>query len=335
MGKGAKISAKKPGAKSRNPVVKSSKTNGSRSINSPIDQILHLQRTVGNRAVQKLFSSGALQTKLRIGQPNDKYEQEADRVADEVMRMPEPEVQRQVEPEEEEEEETLQAKPLSDQITPLVQRQVEAEEEEEEAIQTKLADGMQVQRQEEQPEEDEEETIQTKKVPGRALELTPKLEFRIQALRGSGQPLPKSARAFFEPRFSHDFSQVRIHTDARAAKTAKTLNAQAFTVGRNIVFGAGEYAPETATGKRLLAHELTHVVQQGSKHNVQPELQKSPDVGFIVHSLTRKRGYLDDPSEDGAGRVSWPLSFAVTSPLDAQGDVEVTGGPPIPVPVMK
>ncbi|KAF5424757.1 hypothetical protein C5S42_12550 [Candidatus Methanomarinus sp.] len=70
---------------------------------SPVDRILYLQRTVGNQAVSRLMKSGALQVKLRIGQPGDKYEQEADRVADAVMRMPEPGVQRQVEPEEEEE----------------------------------------------------------------------------------------------------------------------------------------------------------------------------------------------------------------------------------------
>ncbi|PPA80364.1 MAG: hypothetical protein C00003105_00429 [ANME-2 cluster archaeon HR1] len=70
---------------------------------SPVDRILYLQRTVGNQAVSRSMKSGALQAKLKIGQPGDKYEQEADRVADAVMRMPEPGVQRQVEPEEEEE----------------------------------------------------------------------------------------------------------------------------------------------------------------------------------------------------------------------------------------
>jgi len=228
-----------------------------------------------------------VQAKLTIGQPNDKYEQEADYVADEVMRMPEPGVQRQVEPEEEEEEtlqpkplvsqitplvqvqvqrqeeeeETPQAKPLAEQITPLVQRQIEPEEEEEEAIQTKLADGMQVQRQEE-PEEEEEEPIQTKQVRTRAPSETPNLASRIESLKGSGQPLPRSVRAFFEPRFGHNFSQVRVHTDAQADKTARAVNARAFTLGRDIVFGVGEHAPNTASGRKLLAHELTHVVQQ-------------------------------------------------------------------------
>jgi hypothetical protein len=216
-----------------------------------------------------------IQAKLRIGQPNDKYEQEADRVAEQVMRMPEPRLQRQVEPEEQEEE-TLQAKRLTEQITPLVQRQVEPEEEEEEeAVQTKLADGMQMQRQEE-PEEEEEEPIQTKQVSTRASEVTPNLASRIQSLKGGGQPLPRSVRAFFEPRFGHNFSQVRVHTDAEAAETARVLNAQAFTTGHNVIFGAGQYGPGTSTGNRLLSHELTHVIQQSQR-----PLKLQPDFHLL------------------------------------------------------
>ena len=90
------------------------------------------------------FSAPRIQPKLTVGLPGDMYEQEADRVADRVMRMPDPRVQRQ--PEEDEEE--LQPKPLAEQITPLVQRQVDEDEEEEEAIQTKLRDSPQIQRQE-------------------------------------------------------------------------------------------------------------------------------------------------------------------------------------------
>jgi len=209
--------------------------------NTPRDIILNLQRTIGNQAVGRLYRSGMLQAKLKIGSPNDRYEQEADRVADEVMRMPGPGVQRQVGPEEEEEE-TLQTKQLANQITPLVQ----------------------VQRQEE-PEEGEE-LLQTKEISGENADITPDLESRIQALRGGGQPLPKSVRANFEPRFSYDFSQVRVHTDSRAAESARVVNARAFTVGLDVVFGAGQYAPGTSEGRRLMAHELTHVVQQSGKN---------------------------------------------------------------------
>lgn len=83
------------------------------------------------------------------------------------------------------------------------------------------------------------------------------------ALREPGQPLDAATRSFMEPRFGHNFSQVRVHTDAQAAESARTVNALAFTVGHDVVFDAGRYSPNTAAGRRLLAHELTHTIQQG------------------------------------------------------------------------
>jgi len=138
----------------------------------------------------RLIRSKALQAKLRIGQPGDVYEQEADRVAEQVMRMPEPWVQRQVEPEEEEEE-ILQTKPLVDQITPLVQRQVE--------------------------EEEEEEVLQAKSREDATSEVTNELESQINAIKGGGRPLAESERAYFEPRFGAVFNQVKVHTGAQVA----------------------------------------------------------------------------------------------------------------------
>jgi hypothetical protein len=81
---------------------------------------------------------------------------------------------------------------------------------------------------------------------------------------GSGRPLEPHVRAFFEPRFGHDFGSVRVHTDARADRSARQVDALAFTVGGNVVFRDGVYAPQSTAGRRLLAHELTHVVQQGA-----------------------------------------------------------------------
>ncbi|MDR4484432.1 MAG: DUF4157 domain-containing protein [Nitrospirales bacterium] len=98
-------------------------------------------------------------------------------------------------------------------------------------------------------------------------------------LRSPGQPLDVPIRAFFEPHFGHDFSQVRVHTDARAVESARMVDALAYTVGRNVVFGAGQYVPGTNAGQKLLAHELTHVVQQS---NVSPSGQL----------------HLDSPTED-------------------------------------
>jgi hypothetical protein len=228
-----------------------------------------------------------LQRKLAIGQPDDRYEQEADQVADQVMRMPAPKIQRlypeckeelqrqpMAEEEKKKEDETLQTKPLAETITPLIQRQMEPTEEEEkkkeeETLQTKpLAGSISplIQRQTEPTEEEkkkkEEETLQTKPASGEASTVSPALQNQITALQGGGQPLPESERHFFEPRFGADFSQVRVHAGGQAAEAARAVNARAFTLGRDVVFGAGEYQPRSTEGQRLLAHELTHVMQQ-------------------------------------------------------------------------
>ncbi|TVP48077.1 MAG: DUF4157 domain-containing protein [Gemmatimonadales bacterium] len=86
----------------------------------------------------------------------------------------------------------------------------------------------------------------------------------VRVRRGGGTSLPPSVRSFFEPRFGQDFAEVRIHTGADAAASAAELTARAYTVGRDIVFGRGEFAPGSVAGRLLLAHELAHVVQQGN-----------------------------------------------------------------------
>jgi hypothetical protein len=83
-----------------------------------------------------------------------------------------------------------------------------------------------------------------------------------EAVRSPSQSLDSATRGFFEPRFGRDLSAVRVHTDASAKRSAETVQALAYTVGNDIVFGAGQYAPHSPAGKRLLAHELTHVIQQ-------------------------------------------------------------------------
>jgi len=80
-----------------------------------------------------------------------------------------------------------------------------------------------------------------------------------------GQPLSKSECAYFEPRFGVDFNQVRLHSDAQAAESARALNAKAYTLGQDVVFGAGQDTPGTSEGRRLMAHELTHIIQQSGK----------------------------------------------------------------------
>src|SRR5205085_10672975 len=80
----------------------------------------------------------------------------------------------------------------------------------------------------------------------------------------AGQPLPATTREFMEPRFGHDFSRVRVHTDGAAANAARAVRARAYTIGQDIVFGSGESTPATTAGQQLLAHALTHVVQQNA-----------------------------------------------------------------------
>ena len=79
------------------------------------------------------------------------------------------------------------------------------------------------------------------------------------------RPLAESEHAYFEPRFGVDFSQVRLHSDAQAAESARAVNAKAHTLGQDVVFGTGQDKPGTSEGRRLMAHELTHVVQQSGK----------------------------------------------------------------------
>ncbi|MBD2520090.1 DUF4157 domain-containing protein, partial [Nostoc sp. FACHB-973] len=94
-----------------------------------------------------------------------------------------------------------------------------------------------------------------------------------EVLRSPGKPLDSDIRAFMESRFGYDFSQVRVYTDAKAAESAQAVNALAYTVGRNIVFGAGEYVPQTEEGLELLTHELTHTIQQGKQTDLSTSLK--------------------------------------------------------------
>ncbi len=105
-----------------------------------------------------------------------------------------------------------------------------------------------------------------------------------EVLHSPGRPLAATTRAFMEPRFGYNFGRVRVHTDTRAAESARILNAQAFTVGRDIVFGSGQYMPTTPGGKRLLGHELSHVVQQSTtafrEKGMVNESSEAPSIQF-------------------------------------------------------
>jgi Domain of unknown function (DUF4157) len=209
-----------------------------------------------------------LQPKLAISQPGDPSEMEADRVADQVMRMPEQSIQRQC-----------------------------AACEEEEAV-----------------------TV-SRKAEGTAAGEAPRSVH--STLRSPGQPLAASTRAFFEPRFGQDLSRVRVHTDPEAQQSAREVNALAYTVGSHVVFDAGQYAPHSVNGKRLLGHELTHVVQQSRGGDVTIQRQ---DAG-----LSGEEPFLVKLPPDGAYLKVTPSLTAENFPGDKamNGDVVViknTGG---------
>ena len=246
---------KTPEVKQSNSNSRVRRTERLQSMDTPVDRILFLQRTAGNQAVSRLMRSGALQAKLRIGQPGDVYEQEADRVADEVMRMLEPQ--------------TVSREDLH------TRRVYQGEEEE-------------LRRQPE--EEEEEELLQTKEISGQNAETTPDLESPINAIRGGGKPLAESERAYFEPRFGADFSQVKVHTGAQAAESTRVMNAHAFTLGQDVVFGEGQYSPQTSSGKKLLAHELSHVMQQEIHGSIRNKLIQR-EVGGATAIAARRLDY--------------------------------------------
>jgi len=122
---------------------------------------------------------------------------------------------------------------------------------------------------------EKEKTLQRSAV-GSAPETVPPIVHEV--LRSPGQPLDVATRAFMEPRFGHDFSQVRVHTDAKAAESVRSVNALAFTLGNNIVFGLDQYVPKTPAGRLLLAHELAHVIQQGNIDSGTPT-----ELGNVSH----------------------------------------------------
>jgi hypothetical protein len=108
------------------------------------------------------------------------------------------------------------------------------------------------------------------------LHISPEVDSKIHALRRGGEPLSNSTLSFFESRFGRDLSSVRVHTDAEASESARAIGSRAYTLGNHIVFGGREYAPTTVAGRRLLAHELTHVMQQNPDDQPTQEIRRQP-----------------------------------------------------------
>jgi Domain of unknown function (DUF4157) len=172
-------------------------------------------------------ATGMIRPKLVINLPGDKYEREADRVSEQVMRMPEPQ---------------LQCGCACGGTCPKCQTQRLVQE---------------------------HERSPARPVGCGDLGQTAAPRIISDVLRSPGQPLDAATRAYFERRFGHDFNAVRVHTNAQAAESVRSVGARAYTVGRDVVFGEGQYQSHSFAGRRLIAHELTHVVQQsGGAHVV-------------------------------------------------------------------
>jgi Domain of unknown function (DUF4157) len=254
--------------------------------------LLHLQRTIGNQAVLRMlqtnaeeFKAGltgmaplrfghdfsripahspaasAIRTKLAVNKPGDIYEQEADRVSEQVMHMRKPDL-------------ALGGGDSGRSDSARIQREC-------------LECG-------EKEKEDEGGLLVPK---SGALSLNPKAvahgPHAAPGTEGSGgHSLPASVRGFFETRFGHDFGQVRVHADNNAAEMARGLHARAFTVGNDIYFGSSQYAPGTSSGNKLLAHELTHTIQQsrGSSPTVWGALGRTAPIALssAPSSIQRK-----------------------------------------------
>lgn len=227
-----------------------------------VRSILHLQHTIENQAMQRMLQADteqpevgltgyasphfghdfsriplhppaaeAVQTKLAINKPGDSHEQEADRMAEQVMSTPGPQRQRA------------------------------------------YACGGELPRCHTEQPGREQESLQTKHV-----QVSDTVQFAApltvhEVLRSTGQTFDSTTRSFMETRFGYDFSRVRVHLGGAAEKSARDVNANAYTVGQNMVFGAGQFAPGTHEGRRLIAHELTHVLQQ---RHVAPFIQREP-----------------------------------------------------------
>lgn len=189
--------------------------------------------------------SAKIPSGLVVNTSGNIYEQEADRISEQVMSMPEPQ-----------------------------------------QLQSAFASkGGYLKRQAEQVSQ-EHKRLQTSQVQASGTEQIAAPPIVHEVLTSPGQPLDPATRGFMEQRFGYDFSDVHVHTDARAAESARAVNALAYTVGQSIAFGSGQYTPGTAAGRRLLAHELTHVLQQSGGNGLRIQRQEPSKEVSVTTSTT-------------------------------------------------
>lgn len=200
---------------------------------------------------------GFFQAKLEVNAPGDRFEQEADKVAHDVVNAPgkDKKVQR-------------------DAISSIQRLSTSPEDEQLGTNDARMRRDRDIQRMSTEPEEKDKKKVPVqKKAESTGTAASPVVSSKIEGSRGKGKPLPAKALREMNSSFGVDFSTVHIHDNHESADLNKELHAQAFTHGNNIYFGKGKFDPESSTGKFLLAHELTHVIQQSSE----PMLQRDED----------------------------------------------------------
>lgn len=320
---------------------------------SPIHHSLMacLQSTIGNRAVQRLVGSGILQPKLTVGSPDDVYEKEADEVAEQVTsskahgllgKCAQPgstgsdedcseydglgksaRMQRTV-------NRNLVARiPLSTLHRWIGNRAIAQMLRSETISSPSTASTSELRRKcscggdsEGECKECRTKRLAVQRLSSTAdagLEAPPVVE---EVLATAGQPLADSVRRSLEPGFGYDFSQVRIHDHSKAAESARSVNALAYTVGNHIVFGDGQYDPGTSSGDRLLAHELTHTIQQTGGTPGGLQRQPSDDEAEVLQG---------GAIAGAAGAVNQAVGPTGPAPVPIAPSAGPTGPSPVPM----
>ncbi len=277
-----------------------------------------------------------IQPKLKVGQPGDKYEVEADHAADQVVNKQQNGAQPDVSAtpvsvQTMTEDENIQEKPIAQRIQPLtnlsdatsVQRAEEEEPlqfqeeedvqlQEDEEVQTMTEEDVQMQEEEEVQTQSEDEEVQTKQGLGSGgVSNSSNISSSLRNARGKGSPLPNGVKSQMESGFGADFGGVRVHTDNDSVAMNKELGAQAFTNKNDIFFNEGKFNPTTTEGQTLLAHELTHTIQQGASGPASQESTTS--------------------SENGTGSSQTPAAETETEALP-ETQVEETAGETLETP---
>lgn len=266
----------------------------------------HLQRSVGNQGTKGLIATSLgfdfakisiLQSRSMVSQSGDTCEQEADRVAEKVMRMSVP---------------NAIGSTLND---------------ENRNAQKCATCGM----------EKEKERIKISRKssdvdnPG----ITDQVMNNVNNARSSGgSSLDTSTKEFMESRFGFDFSKIRIHTDERAARSAHTINALAYTLGNDVVFGSGQYSPDTLDGRRLLAHELTHVIQQRTEaRHVEANMHSLTQAPVSIQRKLVLAGYPENVAR-AVRIINAGIGVLFKAQVNADGEIEIVSsgvaGPPSP-----